>query len=469
MKETMEKFKNNALVNGFKYFLGSAYFPFLSAAVALLCYYTGLDVVLMCYLGITAAAILLLLEDISPVLNVLLYLRVCLSLEKSPLYSDSALAKWGLLIPAIIIAAAAIIILIYRIVRMCKSKSFKLTPVLYGMFAFSAVIMLGGIGAEDYSPQNLMFGAFMFLALVGIFVLVKDNVRCDTKSFEQMSYALVAFSFLLVVELAVNYLTVDGIIVDGKIVRSEIKFGWGPYTSYGVLSVMTLPAILYLAGKLKYGFLLTAYSAAVVAASILCCSRQGIVALAVIYPASLLMLLIKGKNKVVNGCVIGLILVVCAVLCGVYFEQILDFFKRLFANVFEDGQLNGSGRMKLWKQALKNYLRYPIMGIGFYTDTLYEYEKFRFLPYVCHNTILQMMSACGTVGIAAYAVHRVQTVISFFKNITTERVLIVLCASSILITSLLDVHIFGILLTMVYSFFVAVLVKSEKKQDVAIE
>lgn len=460
MKEKLKSFKNSAFVNGLKYFLGSPYFPFLSAAITLLCYYTGLDTLLICYLGIALVLILLLLEDIAPIINILLYIRICLSVKNNPDYNDVALTQWGMFIPAIIIGAVAIAVLIWRVVITCKSGSFKPTPMLYGMAAFAAVILLGGLGAKDYSPQNLMFGAFMLLALVGVYALAKDNINCDEKTFMQVAYALVAFSVVLVVELAVNYLTVDSITAGGEINRGEIVFGWGPYTSYGVLAVMTIPAITYLAGKLKYGFLLTAYAIVVAAAIILSCARQGIVALVIIYPISLLVLLIKGKNKFANATVVTALLIACAILFAVYFDKVAEFFKDLFANVIVDGELDGSGRMKLWRQGIENFKNYPVFGIGFYTKTIYPYNSFRFLPYVYHNTIVQMLGACGIIGLIVYAIHRVQTVISFCKNVTIERTFIVLAACSILITSLMDVHLFGIWLTMAYAFFVAVLEKS---------
>lgn len=462
MKEKFEKLQNSAFVNVLKYFFNSAYFPFASAAVTLLCYYTGLDTLLICYLGISVVLIFFLLEDVAPVVNVLLYIRICLSPQKNPDYNGVPLTQWGMFIPAIIVGAIAIAALVYRVVKTFRNGKFKPTPMLYGMMAFSAVILLGGLGAKDYSPQNLMFGAFMLLALVGVYAIAKDNIKCDEKTFTQIAYALVAYSVVLVVELAVNYITVDGIIVDGKIVRGAIVFGWGPYTSYGVLAVMTIPAITYLAGKLKYGFLLTAYAVAVAAAVILSCARQGIVALAIVYPISLLLLLIKGKNKFANATVAAALFIACALLLAVYYEYIFDFFKTLFANVIVDGELDGSGRMRLWRQGIENFKNYPVFGIGFYTKTIYPYNSFRFLPYVYHNTIVQMLGACGIIGLVVYLVHRVQTVLCYCKNVTLERTFIVLAASSILITSLLDVHLFGIWLTMVYAFYVAVLEKSLK-------
>ncbi len=82
---------------------------------------------------------------------------------------------------------------------------------------------------------------------------------------------------------------------------------------------------------------------------------------------------------------------------------------------------------------------------------------------MAHNTILEMMSACGIIGLLGYALHRVQTFICFFKNPTTERSFIALIVASLLINSLLDNHILNIIPTMVYSLLIAVLVKGQSK------
>ena len=108
------------------------------------------------------------------------------------------------------------------------------------------------------------------------------------------------------------------------------------------------------------------------------------------------------------------------------------------------------------------------MGSGFYVHYTYT-GALGFFPKMCHNTVLELMAACGIVGLAVYLVHRVQTVISFFKNITMERSFIALTILPILILSLLDVHIFVIFPTLIYSGLLAVLIKSQNKLPEAVQ
>ena len=81
---------------------------------------------------------------------------------------------------------------------------------------------------------------------------------------------------------------------------------------------------------------------------------------------------------------------------------------------------------------------------------------------MCHNTILQLLSSCGIVGLIAYLIHRTQTVISFFRKITLQRSFIALTILSILVISLFDNHIFNIFPTIIYGALTAIFEKSEK-------
>ena len=64
----------------------------------------------------------------------------------------------------------------------------------------------------------------------------------------------------------------------------------------------------------------------------------------------------------------------------------------------------------------------------------------------------------------AYLVHRALTVISYFRKITLERTFIALTILSLLIVSLLDNHVFNIFPTMIYTYLISVLVKSEDRK-----
>ena len=83
-----------------------------------------------------------------------------------------------------------------------------------------------------------------------------------------------------------------------------------------------------------------------------------------------------------------------------------------------------------------------------------------------NNTIIQILSSCGIIGMIAYLYHRVQTIKLFFKNKNLEKTFIGLSILVLLLTSMLDCHFFNIGPTLFYSMALIFAEKiSESKRE----
>lgn len=190
----------------------------------------------------------------------------------------------------------------------------------------------------------------------------------------------------------------------------------------------------------------------------------------IIYPISIIILLVKGTNRFANICVVLCALVAISIVLLISRDTIFKYFKDLISQIVVDGDLYGNGRIRLWKGGIEYFKSAPFLGVGFYSN-LYEdfqdgfagFSGMSFIPHMCHNTIIQLMSSCGIMGLLTYAVHRVQTVISFFKNINYNRIFIALTIVTLVGISLVDNHLFNIFPTIIYSCLIATLIASEKK------
>lgn len=471
MSGTFEKIKNSKAVNILKSILSSKYFPFAGAAVMVLCYYLSWDIVAIYYIGITGALTLLLLDDVTPVISNFLFICVFSSLKNTPFLLAGGGSDYyfrpEILGQIIFIAVLFISSAIYRFVLTCIKRQFKVTPMFTGMCALCAVLLLNGVFAKNYDIKNLVFGGLISVCLLSVYIIFKDSLKLTEKSFENIAFAFIALSALLIIELFVIYVTKKDIFINGKINRATIIFGWGVYNTYGLYIVMCIPAATYLAAKKKFGFGFTIYSLLILAATVLCCSRQAMLGAAVIYPLCIIIMLVKGKSRLANLIVVGAAAVAGIILACVFSKHIYSFIKEIMANIVVNGTLNGSGRWSIWQEALYYFESSPVFGAGFFVK--FEHWKDTgngILPHLCHNTVLQIMCSCGVLGIVVYAVHRVQTAVCFFKNVTPERTFIAIAVLGMLLLSLLDTHIFNILPTILYSFFMAVLDKSQKKVTV---
>lgn len=467
MNGTFAKIKNCGFIKTLSELIASKYFPFVTAVLAIACYYLGWDLVLIYYICLTGIFIALFMDDVTPVISHLLFINVIVSAKNSPSVSGGMSGYYtrvevlAQIIPLVLlfIIAAAI-----RLAFTVKDKRFKITPAFIGVAAFSAVLMLNGLFTKDYEPKNLLFALIIAAIILGIYSTTKDNIKVNSECYEKIAYAFLALSFLLVVELAVAYITTEELFVDGKINRGNLVFGWGVYNSFGLLIVMCLPAAIFLAGKKKFGFVYTLYSFIIFVAVFFSCSRQAMVGGLFIYPFCVAMLIWKGKNRFANILVLSTAVIAGIILMSVFREWVTDFFKEIFENFIVDGKLNGSGRVAIWKQALDYFKTYPVFGAGFFVDFGYTSDNgMSVIPLMCHNTMFEIMSACGTVGLCAYSVHRVQTILSFTKNITPERTFIAGTIIALLVISLFDNHVFNVFPTLVYSALLAVLFGGENK------
>ena len=232
------KFKDSKFVKAVQKFLSSKYFPFITAAFTLMCYYLGWDVVVFYYIAIFGIAILLLLDDATPFIPLLLFMCVSISLKNTPsdtMGTSDYYHRSEIFIQIFTIIGLLVSAVIYRFIKNIVLKKFKITPIFFGMCGFAAILMLNGIFISDYNHKNLLFGFILASCILGIYSFMKDNFILDETGFERIAYSFLAFSILLLIELFVAYATTEGLFENGMIVRSRLIFGWGVYNTYGVM------------------------------------------------------------------------------------------------------------------------------------------------------------------------------------------------------------------------------------------
>jgi hypothetical protein len=69
--------------------------------------------------------------------------------------------------------------------------------------------------------------------------------------------------------------------------------------------------------------------------------------------------------------------------------------------------------------------------------------------------LVQIAASCGVVGLAAYALHRVQTVRLFLRHRNIENVFIAIYLMALLAAGLLDNHFFNVGPVLFYSMALA--------------
>jgi hypothetical protein len=126
---------------------------------------------------------------------------------------------------------------------------------------------------------------------------------------------------------------------------------------------------------------------------------------------------------------------------------------------------NSNGRLDLYKHGLENFITHPIFGGGF-DSCLEDNFGHGIDPNRYHNTIIELLATCGVVGFGAYCYHRYQTIKLFIKKKSNlSCIFLGICALALLLTSLLDNHIFNLYPTMYYSIILVALGKLPTKEN----
>lgn len=451
-------------------FFNSIYFPVFTAAVVLMFYYLGLDILTIWYLCICWALIFLTCKDVTPLLCVILFMCMMISEKNTPSpngASSDYFMRAEILAQIGIAASLAIAASVYRVTVTALSGRLKLTPVFWGLVVFAAALIFNGVLSAEYKAGNLLYGAVLAGLFLGVYTLGLGNIQADGQTFKKVAGYFIAAFAVLAVEIILLYARTENLISGDRINRELIFFGWGTYNNFGVLVCTTLPAWFYLAGSEKNGFLYIFGGTANLLIAFMSMSRQTMIVSMLLFVVCTVWLFVRsgGEERLKNFLTIAFIVTVLGIILTGMYDDLKKFIEPLLENF-----KSGSGRTELWEAGIKYFFANPLFGIGFHGGDIsawdYGSAGLDFVPRMYHNTFVQLSASCGLFGLLAYIAHRTQTVISFFENPSHERFFIALAACAILLSSLLDVHIFSPFPVLVYSMLLSLFTSAQDKRKV---
>ena len=465
-KIDFSKYENLIVVKWISNFIGSKLFPIVLAAVILLCYYLGWDIVMIWFVAICSVGILLTCRDATPAFAIFLFINIIISLKNSPSVlgneSDYFMRPeiYGQVIAAI---SLCVIGLVARLTYNIYTKTFKPSPMFFGICALCAAFLLNGVLFEGYEPLDTVFGLFLTAMYILIFILISSNITPTKGTFEKIAFYCCVLFVVLAIELIVAYTTYDDLFVNGFVDRVKLFFGWGMYNTIGMLFCVCIPAWFYLAITQKYGWIYTVLGILNITITFFTFSRQSMLGAAVIGLVCVIWLLIcrKGRDRLINIVILVTAMVCVGIVILAKWDKLAVYIQSIIDNLND-----GGNRIELWKRAIEDFLKAPVFGVGFYylKDLDVGFVGLDIIPKMYHNTILQILGACGIVGLAAYLLHRVQTVISLLKNINLERLYVAFTGGALLFVSLFDNHMFYLFPTLLYVGLVGLLKASENKK-----
>jgi O-antigen ligase len=235
--------------------------------------------------------------------------------------------------------------------------------------------------------------------------------------------------------------------------------GWGMWNNIGGMLAMLLPIHFYFAATVKkLGAAFYISGAISFLAIVLTLSRSSLLVSCLIIVISAIACCFFGNNKKICRIITGAIFAIGVLGIILLWNKISSILGDYLSRGLDD-----NGRFDIYKKGFENFLQNPIFGGGFYSVDAQEHTFAFFLPDRYHNTIIQMLGACGIVGLLAYAFHRYQVVRLFWlkRSLYTFFAFLSICA--LLLTSLLDNHFFNFYPTFIYSIILAIISNTEKE------
>ena len=436
------------------WFLNSRFFPIGVAATVFVCHTLGADVagavilLLLSYLGFLFA------EDLRFLLPVSMAVICLVSVKNSPTFNQEETLYDKPFMPILLGVAVGLFLvgLVLFILRKRKEAlPFKVSPQLWGLAAFCAALLLNGLFTGGALLQNLLFGLAVSVSFLGVYLLISFFLPRNRETREYFFFSMLAVALMITAQLVVAYATTVKFDGDFSPVKESIVLGWGAWTNIGAYLALLLPAPFYFATTdQKRPALWFVLGVLVFGGILLSGSRGALLFGALTFLLCLLLMFFKAENKrQTRVC----LLVVC--LLGAL--ALLLLHEKLFAllSVYLNQGFSDNGRFALWKTAWESFLQAPVFGAGFYdiplkVDWVGDVVLF---PHTCHNTVLQLLSATGIVGLGLYVYHRVQTVrLAWQTRKSAASTYLLLSILALVLCSFLDEHLFHIYPALCYAY-----------------
>ncbi len=407
---------------------------------------------------------LVISDSVKPIMISLITFVMQASVVHSPFYpnySDYYYTGWRL--PCIVVFAIALFFGFVTFVvrnKLYLKISLRKTPLLLPLIILSVAFILNGVFSGKWTIGNLWFGVANVAVYLFAFLLIYHGFS-DSETAEDsagyFSYISVLVSAVVTIELIALYLTSDNIFINGTINKVGVALGWGIWNLVGVSLSVLIPVIFYGMHKNKYPWLYFASATVTYIAAVLTMSRNAFIFSTLAYAACVLISCFVGKQKRTFRIITAAGIAAAVLLVIVFFDKIY----LLLGDYFERG-LSDNGRYALWRAAFENFLKSPVFGGGFYGFAPENLDPFGPLAKQAHNTVLQLLSATGIFGFAAYFYYRFKTATEIIKRPSFLKIMLSLSIAVLLLESLLDNFIFNIYPMFYYNVALAIICRANR-------
>ena len=441
-----------------RFFAAPVYVLFIML-LALLSNTLGLELVVYSIYMLIFAYVCLLGEDLLPLMPISICCYIAPSVHNNPGRSETSVffpEHGGIYL--LCVAVMGFGALIYRLIRDRKTFFCRKNKLMSGVLILAASYLLAGIGSSGYAdnaPKSILFGALNGASILVPYFVFTGGVRWEKARKDYLAWTGFGLGCALLGQILWIYIT-GNVIIEGVIQRQAIYTGWGMYNNIGALLAMMIPFPFYLATRYRKGWIGTLVGSLFLIGVLLTCSRGSILCGSGIYFLCVILMLYYANNRRANALALILFAGSFSVLLALFGRPLLNLFSSLL-----DQGLDPSNRDIIYRDGMQLFSKYPVFGGSFFSTEHSAWgwstvESFtNILPPRWHNTFVQLLASCGLVGLGAYLVHRVQSVLLFTRDRKPEKIFVAASLLVLLACSLFDCHFFNIGPVLFYSMALA--------------
>ena len=454
--------KSNKYLPVIRNFYEGRLYPFLVASMVLIGHITALELYFAIVILLSAAHAFFICDTVKPFLPTALTFVYIVNIEHTPgmpTWSDYYKQPYVVITAVILFSLLFISAIYFTVKHIVPVFSARKAPLFVPLILLSAAFILNGAFAPNWSFASLLYGAaqaavFFFIFYLFYYGLKKENTN---ELLDHISYLALLSAMVLVGEIINMFLTNDSLLnAWGTLVKENFNLGWGISNPIGFCLILLIPILIRGTVKCRFKYVYLFAAIAVSFATFSTLSRNAMLFGALFLAISFILALIKDKPKwpYVTIAVLGALAI--GVIVSAFRERLYWLLVALLRHGFSD-----SGRFALWESCWTNFTDSPIFGKGFFDWGDAEgYIVANFLPNMAHNTVFQLLSSMGIVGLIAYLIYRVRSLAPFLKRITFEKIMMLLPILITIGTSLLDNFMFYFYTTFIYQLMLAVAFKT---------
>ena len=437
-----------------KFFYSDLYLGAL-AALILASWISGIMLIGFLSIIIFATVILVIHDDIKPLIPILFYVAFCIS-------DSSDLSVYYPFLPCLIplILAIGFHLIFYH------PKRFSLGELGLSQIFVSIALLIGGCTCISLARWT---GALTYSLLLGVGVFfiyfAWTNYMRGTPYGETSTYFAKIFMWmgLILVGEMITYYVKSGVSFFAHSSLEWIDLGWGIDNNVATLLLLAAPMCFYLATQKEHPTLYILIGIIEYLGIVSTYSRGGILFAVITAPIVAVATILKSKNKSESLIIIVCVIIVALTAFAFTYEKILS----MIGHIFEDG-LKSSSRVLLYKDALHQFAAHPIFGVGTgYDGPDYENHVEEIVFYWFHSTFFQIVGSMGLVGIFVYGWNYLKRAKVIFKNILKDTFVLFsfLSLLGFELYSMIDTGTFVPLPTMMIVFIMFAVVERHHKEQ----